>query len=84
MEKTILRVIEKHPKVDVIIGHGQPRIVRGKSCLTNLNSFYDKFTCSADQRKPADVIFLISAKLLLLFLTGSLWTKCPAYVWAKT
>lgn len=31
-------------KDNVVIGHGQHRFTRGRSCLTNLISFYDKVT----------------------------------------
>lgn len=41
----------------------------GKVCLTNLISFYDKVTYLVDQGKTIDVIFWISVRLLILFLT---------------
>lgn len=40
----ILRVIEKHLKDKAAIGHSQHRFMRGKACLMNLISFYDKVT----------------------------------------
>ena len=30
---------------------------KGKSCLTNLISFYDKVTCLVDEGKAVDVVF---------------------------
>ncbi|GAB0182819.1 mitochondrial enolase superfamily member 1 [Grus japonensis] len=61
-EKIMLGVIEKHLKDNAVIGHSQHRFVRGRACLTNLVSFYDKVTHLVDQGKPADVIFLDFSK----------------------
>ncbi|KAJ7400850.1 hypothetical protein WISP_00193 [Willisornis vidua] len=44
MEKIILGSIEKHVKPNAVIGHSQGVFMKGKSCLTNLISFYDKVT----------------------------------------
>ncbi|KAJ7422027.1 RNA-directed DNA polymerase from mobile element jockey-like protein [Pitangus sulphuratus] len=73
MEKIILEGIEKHLKDSVVTAHSQYGFMRGKSCLSNLISFYDKVTHLADQGKPVDVIFLdfgkafdtVSCKILL-------------------
>ncbi|GAB0207904.1 mitochondrial enolase superfamily member 1 [Grus japonensis] len=62
MEKIMLGVIEKHLKDSAVIGHSQHRFVRGRACLTNLVSFYDKVTHLVDQGKPVDVIFLDFSK----------------------
>ena len=50
----MLGVTEKHPKNDVVLGH---RFMRGRSCLTNLISFYDKVTQQVEQGKSVDVIY---------------------------
>jgi len=42
IEKIILGVIEKHLKDNAVIGHRQHGFMRGKSCLTDLISFYNK------------------------------------------
>ncbi|KAJ7424715.1 hypothetical protein BTVI_05504 [Pitangus sulphuratus] len=42
MEKIILGSIEKHLKDYTVIGQSQNGFLRGKSCLSNLMSFYDK------------------------------------------
>ncbi|KAK4810501.1 hypothetical protein QYF61_004281 [Mycteria americana] len=42
---------------NAIIRHSQHGCTKGKSCLTNLISFYNKVTCLADEGK-ADVVFL--------------------------
>jgi len=41
-----------------VIGHSQQKFKRGRSCLTNLISFYDKVIRPVDQEKPSNVIFL--------------------------
>uniref|UniRef100_A0A8C3BXM4 Reverse transcriptase domain-containing protein n=1 Tax=Cairina moschata TaxID=8855 RepID=A0A8C3BXM4_CAIMO len=40
----------------------QHEFMRGRCCLTNLISYYDKITHLVDQGKPADVIFLDFSK----------------------
>jgi len=54
MEKIVLGVTEKHESDNGVIGHNQHRVMRRRSCLTNLISFYDKVTHLVDQGKPAD------------------------------
>ncbi|KAJ7405172.1 hypothetical protein WISP_141573 [Willisornis vidua] len=53
VEMFILGSIEKHLKDNAVIGHSQHSFMRGRSCLLNLLSFYDK-----EKGKPVDVIFL--------------------------
>ena len=78
--KFILGVIAKHLRGTAVIGDSQHGLMRGKSCLTNLISFYDKVTHLAEQGKPVDVgFFCILARLLILSLTVSFWIKCPAH-----
>ncbi|KAJ7420659.1 RNA-directed DNA polymerase from mobile element jockey-like protein [Willisornis vidua] len=62
MEKIILGIIEKRLKDNVITGHSKHSFMRGKSCLSNLISFYDKRIHLADQGKPVDGIFLDFSK----------------------
>ncbi|XP_071888929.1 probable RNA-directed DNA polymerase from transposon X-element isoform X2 [Anas platyrhynchos] len=62
MEKMVLELIEAHLGDKAVIGPSQHGFVKGRSCLTNLISFYDKITCMVDQGKPADVIFLDFSK----------------------
>ncbi|KAK4811130.1 hypothetical protein QYF61_019761 [Mycteria americana] len=62
MEKIILGAIERHLKDNAIIRHSQHGFTKGKSCLTNLISFYDKVTCLADEGKAVDVVSLDFSK----------------------
>ncbi|KAJ7408105.1 RNA-directed DNA polymerase from mobile element jockey-like protein [Willisornis vidua] len=55
----ILGNIEKD---NTVIGHNQHTLVRGKSCLSNLISFYYKITYLIDQGRPVDVIILDFSK----------------------
>lgn len=48
MEKVILGDVEKHLRPNAVIGHSQHGFTSGKSCLTNLNSFYSKVTHLVD------------------------------------
>uniref|UniRef100_A0A493TS59 Reverse transcriptase domain-containing protein n=1 Tax=Anas platyrhynchos platyrhynchos TaxID=8840 RepID=A0A493TS59_ANAPP len=62
MEKMILEVIDTHLGDNAAIDPIQHGFVRGRSCLTNLISFYNNITHLVDQGKPADVIFLDFSK----------------------
>ncbi|KAK4810827.1 hypothetical protein QYF61_008799 [Mycteria americana] len=62
MEKIILGAIERHLKDNAIIRHSQHEFTKGKSCLTNLISFYDKVTRLVDEGKVVDVVFLDFSK----------------------
>uniref|UniRef100_A0A8C3PH51 Receptor-type tyrosine-protein phosphatase eta n=1 Tax=Calidris pygmaea TaxID=425635 RepID=A0A8C3PH51_9CHAR len=57
-EKIILGTIERHLKNNVIIRHGQHGFTKGKSCLTDLMSFFDEVILLVDEGKAADVVFL--------------------------
>uniref|UniRef100_A0A8C3C0J6 Reverse transcriptase domain-containing protein n=1 Tax=Cairina moschata TaxID=8855 RepID=A0A8C3C0J6_CAIMO len=63
MEKMILEVIEAHLGDNAVIGPSQHGLMRGRSCLTNLISFY-KITRPVNQGKPTDVVFLDFSKAL--------------------
>ncbi|KAK4811167.1 hypothetical protein QYF61_019798 [Mycteria americana] len=62
MEKIMLGPIERHLKNNAIIRHSQHGITKGKSCLTNLISFYNKVTHLVDEGKVVDVAFLDFSK----------------------
>uniref|UniRef100_A0A8B9CM06 Reverse transcriptase domain-containing protein n=1 Tax=Anser brachyrhynchus TaxID=132585 RepID=A0A8B9CM06_9AVES len=62
MEKIIPEVIEANLGDNAVVGPSQHGFMRGRSCLTNLISFYGKITHLVSQGKPADVIFLDFSK----------------------
>ncbi|KAK4824398.1 hypothetical protein QYF61_014058 [Mycteria americana] len=62
VENIILGTIERHLKNNAIIRHSQHGFTKGKSCLTNLISFYDKVTHLVDEGKVVDVVFLDLSK----------------------
>ncbi|TRZ18097.1 hypothetical protein HGM15179_009005 [Zosterops borbonicus] len=64
MEKIILGGIEKHLEDNAVISHSNHGFMRGKSCLLNLTSFYNRATHPADQGKPGDVMFLDFSRTL--------------------
>ncbi|KAK4815480.1 hypothetical protein QYF61_003016, partial [Mycteria americana] len=47
-----------HTKANGIIRHSQHGFIKGKSCLTNWISLYDKVTRLVDEGKAMDVVFL--------------------------
>ncbi|KAK4818855.1 hypothetical protein QYF61_020074 [Mycteria americana] len=62
VEKIILGTIERHLKNNALMRHSQHGFTKGKSCLSNPISFYDKFTHLVDEGKLVDVVFLDSSK----------------------
>lgn len=62
-EKISQRSIEKHLKDNEVIGHRQDGFTRGKPCLTNLISFYDKVT----QGKSVNVLVFFVCLLYFFF-----------------
>lgn len=42
------------------------RFIEGKSCLTNLSPFYDGTTGCTDKGRAVDVVYLTSARFLIL------------------
>ncbi|KAJ7416493.1 RNA-directed DNA polymerase from mobile element jockey-like protein [Willisornis vidua] len=62
MEQIILSVITKHLQDRQGISLSQHRFRRGRSCLTNLISFYDQVTHLVDDGKAVDVVYLDFSK----------------------
>ncbi|GAB0180629.1 mitochondrial enolase superfamily member 1 [Grus japonensis] len=62
MEQIILSDITQHVQDNQVIRPSQQRFLKGRSCLTNLISFYDKVTRLVDKGKPGDVVYLDFSK----------------------
>nr|XP_054507437.1 uncharacterized protein LOC129132398 [Agelaius phoeniceus] len=62
MEQFILSVIMQHLQDGQGIRPSEPRVRRGRSCLTNLASFYDQVTCLVDGGNAVDVFYLDFSK----------------------
>ncbi|PKU36009.1 rna-directed dna polymerase from mobile element jockey-like [Limosa lapponica baueri] len=62
MEQIILSAIMQHMKDTQVIRPSQHGFMKGRSCLTNLISFYDKATCLVDEGKAVDVVYLDFSK----------------------
>ncbi|GAB0208374.1 mitochondrial enolase superfamily member 1 [Grus japonensis] len=62
IERFILSAITWHIQDNQAIRPSQHGVMKGRSCLTNLISFYDKVTHLADEGKAVDVIYLDFSK----------------------
>uniref|UniRef100_A0A493SZD0 Reverse transcriptase domain-containing protein n=1 Tax=Anas platyrhynchos platyrhynchos TaxID=8840 RepID=A0A493SZD0_ANAPP len=62
MDQILLRVITQHLQGQQAIRPSQHGFMKGRSCLTNLISFYDKVTRWVDEGKAVDVVYLDFSK----------------------
>ncbi|GAB0183877.1 mitochondrial enolase superfamily member 1 [Grus japonensis] len=62
MEKIILSAIMQHIQDNQAIRPSQHGFMKGRSCLTNLISFYDQVTRLVDEGKAVDVVYLDFSK----------------------
>ncbi|CAM5089359.1 unnamed protein product [Eretmochelys imbricata] len=62
MEQVLKESILKHLHERKVIRNSQHGFTKGRSCLTNLISFYDEITGSVDEGKAVDVLFLDFSK----------------------
>ena len=62
MEQLILSTIIQHMGDNQMIRPNQHGFMKGRSCLTNLISFYDRVTCLLDEGKAVDLVYLDFSK----------------------
>jgi len=62
MERFILSALTGRVKDNQGIRPSQHGFIKCRSCLTNLNSFYDQVTCLVDEGKAVDVVYLDFSK----------------------
>ncbi|KAK4817659.1 hypothetical protein QYF61_023249 [Mycteria americana] len=62
MELFILSVLNRHVQANQRIRPSQHGFMKGRSCLTNLISFYDQVTRLVDEGKAVDVIYVDFSK----------------------
>ena len=54
--------ITRHVRDNQGIRPSQHRPIKGRSCLTNLISFYNQVTCLVDEGKAVDVVHFVLSK----------------------
>ncbi|CAM4585244.1 unnamed protein product [Lepidochelys kempii] len=62
MDQVLKESILKHLHERKVIRNSQHGFTKGRSCLTNLITFYDEITGSVDEGKAVDVLFLDFSK----------------------
>ena len=79
VEQLFLSAITQHIQDSQAIRSSQHGFMKGRSCLTNLISCYDKVTCLVDKRKAVDVAYVDFSKTFDIVFHNILIGKLAAY-----
>ena len=75
MEQITLSAITQHIQDHQMIRPSQHGFMKGRSCLSDLFSFYDKVTCLVDEGKAVSVVYLDFSKAFDMVSHSSLLEK---------
>ena len=73
MDQITLSAIKDHIQDNQVVRPSQHRFMKGRSCLTNLISFYDKVTHLVYEGKAVHVVYLDLVRRLSLFPATFSW-----------